>query len=73
MYISKETSGETRKRLLKVLSLAEFSVLDGSYSFEEFTISELSRKIRSDALALVRDDSLISQLVPSDYNSNGAI
>lgn len=64
MYISKETTEQTEKRLLKVLSRAELTVFDGPYIFEEFPINALNSKINNAALALVRDEEIWSQLVP---------
>jgi hypothetical protein len=40
MYISKETEEQTEKRLLKVISKAEFKVYIGAYAFEGFPINE---------------------------------
>ena len=73
MYISQETSEQTKTRLLKVLAKAEFTILEGTYAFEEFPLSELRRNIRVDALALVRDDEMWSQLIPSQETSKEAI
>jgi hypothetical protein len=65
MYRSKETIEQTERRLLKVISKAEFRILDGSYCFEEFSIDELKDKVQNTALAFVRDEYVWSQLVPS--------
>lgn len=65
MYVSKETPEQTQKRLLKVISQAEFKALEGNYTFEEFALLELSARMRNDALALVRDETQWSQLVPA--------
>ena len=64
MHISQETPEQTRSRLLKVIARAEFAVLDGTYAFEEFPLTELRRRVRPDALALVRDEGTWSQLAP---------
>ena len=71
MHISRETSDQIMNRLLKVIATAEFTVLEGTYAFEEFPLSELSQHIRLDALALVRDNETWSQLVPSQDASKG--
>lgn len=65
MYISRETEEQTENRLLDVIANAEFTVFEGAFVFEEFTAADLPRRIRADALALVRDGEMWSQLVPS--------
>ena len=69
MHISRETTEQTRSRLLRVIARAEFTALEGTYAFEEFPLSELPRRIRADARALVRDDETWSQLVPCQDTS----
>ena len=64
MHTSRETPEQTRSRLLKVIACAEFLTLEGTYAFEELPASELLRRVRADALALVRDEEMWSQLVP---------
>jgi hypothetical protein len=41
-------------------------ILDESYAFEEFPLAEFSAKANPEALALVRDDQVWSQLVKSN-------
>lgn len=65
MYISRETPQQIHKRLLKVIASAEFKVYEEPYVFEEFPIDRFAEKVNTKALALVRDDSVWSQLVPS--------
>jgi len=65
MYISQETPEQTKNRLLKVIANAQLTVFEGTYFFEEFATTDFSRRIRTEALALVRDNELWSQLVPS--------
>ena len=65
MHTSQETPEQTRNRLWRVISQAEFMIFEGAYAFEEFPLPELARHIRNDALAFVRDDEVWSQLVPS--------
>ena len=62
--ISQETSNQTEKRLLKVIAQSEFKIFAGTYAFEEFPLDEFSNQARQDALALVRDNEVWSQLVP---------
>lgn len=65
MNISRETPEQTRDRLLRVIAEAEILFCEGTYAFEEFSLSDFLRDRREDALALVRDDEVWSQLVPS--------
>ena len=65
MKISHETQEQTHQRLTGVIAKADFHVLDGTYAFEEFPHRDLSRRARADALALVRDHDVWSQLAPS--------
>lgn len=69
MYISRETPEQTENRLLKVIANAEFTVLEGAYAFDEFLTADLPNRIKADALALVRDDEMWSQLVLSQDTS----
>ena len=62
--ISYETVAQTEVRLLKVIAQSEFKLFAGSYAFEEFPLDCLPTLARQDALALVRDDEVWSQLVP---------
>ncbi len=66
VQISHETSQETEKRLRRVIAKAEFRVYEGTYRFEEFLLADFASKARGEALALVRDTEIWSQLVPSD-------
>ena len=65
MYISKETPEQTEKRLLSVLAQAACKVFDGSYTFVEFPLNGLNGNAKDTALALVRDEEVWSQLIPS--------
>ena len=65
MYISFETEDEKERRLRKVIKKSDFKVYEGTYYFEEFALKEFSQKANENALALVRDDEVWSQLVPS--------
>ena len=65
MDISVETSEHTEARLLRVLSQAEWHVLQGNYVFTEFPLDQFLQSADPQALALVRDDEVWSQLAPS--------
>ena len=64
MDVSHETPAQTRRRLLTVIACADLRVLDGTYAFEEFPVTDFPRRADSTARALVRDDETWSQLVP---------
>ena len=66
VHVSQETEVETETRLLQVIRTARLKVYDGAYGFEEFPLSDFASKARADALALVRDDAVWSQLVPGN-------
>lgn len=66
MYISKETSEETDSRLREVIALADLKTYPESYVFEEFPLDDFEARVSTAALALVRDEAVWSQLVPSD-------
>lgn len=65
MHISQEAPEQTHKRLLKVIACAEFKVFEGSYFFNEFPLDEFPNQVDPAALALVRDEYIWSQLIPS--------
>ena len=65
MYISKETHEQIQLSLLNVLSHAEIKIYEEEYAFEEFAEKNFSLKAKSEALAIVRDGEVWSQLVPS--------
>ena len=69
MQISRETLEETETRLRKVIANSNFTLYDGTYVFEEFPLKDFKSKARANALALVRDAEVWSQLVPSDNDS----
>jgi hypothetical protein len=64
--ISTETAEQTEARLRTVVSLATLKIFDESYVWEEFPLHGFRASAREDALALVRDDTNWSQLVPAD-------
>ena len=67
MYVSQETPAQTDARLREVIALSELVVYDESYAFveEDRTVGQ-APAIHSQALALVADEHVWSQLVPSD-------
>ncbi|MGF6402394.1 hypothetical protein ABH908_003883 [Pseudomonas frederiksbergensis] len=66
MNISHETAADTERRLLHVTSQARVRFFPGTYTFLEFPLSSFPGAAYPDALALVRDDKVWSQLVPCD-------
>lgn len=64
--ISRETSEQTEQRLRRVITAARLHIYPGTYAFTEFPLDWFPGAARADALALVRDDNVWSQLVPSD-------
>lgn len=66
VYISTETPEQTDRRLANVISTARLVVFSDPYVFEEFSNEDFSRRVRSDALAVIRDGSKWSQLIPCD-------
>lgn len=69
VQVSKENEQQTHNRLKSVIAQADFKVYEGTYIFEEFPLAELTQKINTDALALVRDQHVWSQLVRSTDQS----
>ena len=66
VQISHETPEQTDARLRRVIAQARFEVQGGRYVFEEFPLDAFPVRARGDALALVRDEEVWSQLVKSD-------
>ncbi|CAB3869747.1 DUF6196 family protein [Achromobacter ruhlandii] len=64
--ISRETSEQTEQRLRRVITEARLRIYPGTYAFTEFPLDDFPGAVREDALALVRDDNVWSQLIPSD-------
>ncbi|ANH68545.1 DUF6196 family protein [Mitsuaria sp. 7] len=64
--ISRETVEQTERRLRRVITQARLRVYPGTWAFEEFPLDSFATSVRPDALALVRDDAVWSQLVPSE-------
>jgi len=66
VHVSHESVAETETRLLRVMKHARLKVYSDVYGFEEFPLDAFAARARSDALALVRDDVVWSQLAPSN-------
>lgn len=66
MYISRESPAETDARLRKVIARTRVKIYDEPYAFIESPLSAFPAAIDPKAVALVRDDRVWSQLVPSD-------
>jgi len=64
--ISLETVEQSERRLRRIITEARLQTLPGTWAFQEFPLSGFAQSARGDALALVRDDTVWSQLVPSD-------
>jgi hypothetical protein len=64
--ISHESPIQTELRLRTVMKVARLKVYPGLYAFEEFALGSFPTAARADALALVRDDNIWSQLVPCE-------
>jgi hypothetical protein len=63
MYISAETPEETDDRLRRIAARMEVELLDGLWWFEELSHDEYPRRVRQDAIALIRGRNGWSQLV----------
>ena len=66
VQISHESPQQIEQRILQVLAQADFKIYDGSYAFEEFALKDFAAKANPEALALVRDNEVWSQLVYSE-------
>jgi len=64
--ISHETREETETRLKRVIQDSRLVVYNDSYAFEEFPLADFPAKANPQALALVRDEHVWSQLVESN-------
>jgi Family of unknown function (DUF6196) len=68
VQVSHETPEEVDVRLRRVIADADFKIYKGTFAFEEFPLADFP-KAKEDALALVRDNEVWSQLVPSNDKS----
>lgn len=64
VHVSQESPAQTQARLAMVLAQARWWVAPQLYRFEEFPDTEFAHRINHQALALVRDGHVWSQLVP---------
>jgi hypothetical protein len=64
MYISRESDAETDARLLTVIASTDFVTYEDPFGFVELPARAAPLVVRPDALAIVRDDDVWSQLVP---------
>ena len=62
--ISRESPDETARRLERVIGDSRLVVFDGPHAFEEFPRALFAERADPEALALVRDEAVWSQLVP---------
>ena len=62
--ISVETQEQTEARLKALISYCEVHYFEQSYAYEEFPLEAFARQASSKALALVRDETCWSQLLP---------
>ncbi|MGL5911456.1 MAG: DUF6196 family protein, partial [Phycicoccus sp.] len=69
MSISTETPDAVDARLRRVVESARLAMYDEVFAFEEFPLAELAARVRPDAVALVRDDPVWSQLAPATTTS----
>jgi len=69
VQISHESAEEVDVRLRRVIAEASFKIYEGTFVFEEFPLECFHANFRENALALVRDNEVWSQLVPSKDSS----
>ena len=72
VHISQETPEETDARLEEVTTRCDLEVFEGFYAFSEFPPDRFPDLVHPDALALVRDDDVWSQLAPHDGKTGEA-
>ncbi len=64
MHVTQETAAQVDQRLRSVAAATSVEVLRGDWWHHEFPANQFPAQVRSDAIALVRDRSGWSQLVP---------
>lgn len=64
--VSHETPDAVARRLERVIRGSRLAVLDGPHAFEEFPRADFAERADPEALALVCDDAVWSQLVPCE-------
>jgi hypothetical protein len=67
--ISQETAAQTEARLRRVIQQSRLSLFEGAFVFDEFPLADFPKAINPATLALVRDETVWSQLVPSNGKS----
>ena len=72
MHVSHESPAQTDARLAGVLAAATIRAYDEPYTFDETARTGDPPVMRADALALIGDDEVWSQLVPSSNPSSVA-
>ena len=65
MNVSHESDAEIDSRLRTLISLADFVSYDDAFVFVESPVTNALREARADAVAMVRDDDVWSELVPA--------
>jgi hypothetical protein len=63
--ISHETQEQTNIRLRGVIQQVTFKLYDQNYAFTEFSLVHFPHAVDPNALAVVRDDEVWSQLIPA--------
>src|SRR5262245_6971826 len=64
MNVSQETAERSDERLHRVAAAATIAVREGAWWYDEIPLHSCPRRVRPDAIALVRDADGWSQLVP---------
>jgi hypothetical protein len=64
MHVTQESSAQIDHRLRRVATVTSVEVLTGDWWYDEFPPEDFPARVRADAVALVRDRSGWSQLVP---------
>jgi hypothetical protein len=67
--ISHESAVEIDQRLKRVIKLSRVTFYETPFAFEEFDLGSFQTRARPDALALVRDDAVWSQLIPCEQDA----
>lgn len=65
MPVSTETPEAIQKRMLGVMAELELEVFPGAYVYEELPAGAFPKAVKPEALAVVRDGKVWSQLVPA--------
>ena len=65
MHVSRESAEQIERRLYRVIAQAELEVFEHAFAFEEFVAGDFPARANPEALALVRDGKVWSQLAPA--------